>query len=183
MRKWTDALSLYFILMIHKRLTIGHQFPIEVGLICSNDMADVKVLDKIVTHLSVSIKQQMGNRKIIVKELLPGDDIDAGLLGLLECDFVLMVLSIDFLADDKAWQFIELLFRKLSQASMPIEACYIYARTVNIENVPQPSKHILIKPRHPLMLCENQDECYEHLCEMLAMRIELIKIKIKSSKL
>lgn len=178
--KWTDAFSFIYN-MIHKRLTIGHQFPIEVGILCSNDMADVSVLNKIITHLSVSIKRQM--RKIKIKELLPGEDIDAELLGLLECDFVLLVLSIDFLADDRTWQFLDLLFRKLSQTAMPIEACYIYARTVNIENVPQPPKHILIKPRQPLVLCENQDECYEHLCELLALIIELITIKLKSSKL
>ncbi len=166
-------------------MRVGAKTPVEIGILCSDDMADLRVLKKLITHLSVAIKQQMGEKKkITVNDLPVGEDIDSGLLSLLECDFLLIILSIDILADEKGSLFLDLLLHKLEQVETPLYAIYIYARTVNVENVPQPSvRHLLIKPRTPLVLCSNQDECYEHLCELLAMRIELISIKIKTAGL
>lgn len=165
--------------MIPEIIAIGEQMPIHIGIICSQE--DYGVLQKFKKYFLPAMNHIAGKR-ISVNDIMPGDDITAGLLAVLNCDVLLIILSVDLIADEdfirEETGIADMLMSQIDRNPGSVTGIYILARNVDTAHIPQPkNERIMILPLNqlPLNNHENEDDAYIMLCKHIALEIQHLR--------
>lgn len=160
-------------------MKVGEETPIQVGMVCAE--ADYKVLQKFKKYF-IPAMNAIAGKKVVVKNELPSDNVDATLLAALNCDVLLIILSVDLLSDDafirEGTGLADMLISQIDRNVGSITGIYILARNVDTANIPQPkSDKIMILPLNqlPLNNHDNEDDAYIMLCKHIALEIQHLR--------
>lgn len=167
--------------MIPEIMIVGSENPVQIGMVCSEKDYDVLIEFK---KYFMNAMNAIAGKRVSVRDMLASDTVDERLLGALGCDVLLIILSIDLLADEyfirEETGLADMLISQMERNKESITGIYILARNVDIHHVPQPkSEKIMILPINqlPINSHENKDDAYITLCRHIALEIQRLRDK------
>jgi len=160
-------------------MKVGKETPIQVGMVCAEE--DYAVLKKFKKYF-IPAMNAIASKKVVIKDSLPSENIDAALLDFLRSDVVLMIVSVDLLYDNDFMReetgLADMLLSQIDRNPGSVTGIYILARNVDTAHIPQPkNERIMILPLNqlPLNNHENEDDAYIMLCKHIALEIQHLR--------